>query len=479
MKTKTKLKLKKQVLFKGIALFLVLFSILIFIRFIEFELLPFKFLVGIFVLLIFIDALLYYLLSRKNYKMRILGSFLSFVFFLSFGCILYYQEATFHFLKEISFLNIQTETYEVIVPRNSSLDAIETLCYVNDRKGILKAVSELQKKKNYQEKTFEDSSELISALLDQKIDAIVMEKEEANVYYEMSLEFEENTKVFQTIDVEVQNETISKNFQITEKPFNVYLTGIDTYGNISKVSRSDVNIVVTVQPQTHQILLTSIPRDYYVQISGTTGLKDKLTHAGLKGVDVSMKTIENILDTEIPYYIKINFTSLVDIIDTIGGVDVNNPFEFTANYQEEDGSFIYYKFYQGNIHLDGKKALAYVRERYDLREGDVARARHQQQVIKAMSDKLMSPTILSKYPQLLKSIEGGFVTNLSLTSIKDFIEMQLDENPSWTIDTMVLTGIDSSEKTAAFPDAYSSVMIPDEKVVKEAIQKIENLMKEN
>lgn len=480
-KTKTKLKLKKQVLFKGIAFVLILVSILIFLLFLKLDLIPFKYLILLFLALGMMDGLLYFLMSRKNYRLRICGTLLSIILILGFSLLLSYQNATIHFLKNITALNIQTEKYQVIVKKTSSyktIDDLKSISYVNDRKGILKAMKEIENKK-MKEKTLTEASHVIDALLDNSVDAILMEEEEAKLYLEMSTDFKENSKVLTTISVEVQNEVVTKDVKITKEPFSVFFTGIDTYGEMSKVSRSDVNMIITINPLTHKVLLVSIPRDYYVQIAGTTGLPDKLTHAGLKGVETSMKTIENLLKTEIPYYIKVNFSSVIDIVDAIGGVDVDNPFEFTADYQDQDGSFVYYKFYQGNIHLDGKKALAYARERYDLREGDVARSRHQQQIMEGLSKKLTSSTILTKYTSILKSMEGNFTTNLSLSSITGFIEKQLNENPSWEIESMVLSGSDSFELTAAFPEEYSAVMLPDQDSVKNAIQKMNEIKCEN
>ncbi len=483
MKTKKvkKLKIKKQVIFKSIAFFIIGLSCLVFLFFVRLELLPFKYLAMLFIVLLLIDFMMYFLLSKKNYKLRMIGSILSIFLIFFFSVLMYYQNATISFLHQISFLDIETEAYEVIVKNNSSYGSIKDLksiSYVDDRKGISKALKEVSKEKQLKETDLEDASKVIDSLLNNKVDAIIMEQEEANLYLEMIQDFRENYKIIKTISVDVQNERIMKDIKMTSTPFSVYLTGIDTYGKLNKVSRSDVNIVMTVNPKTAKILLISIPRDYYVQISGTTGLKDKLTHAGLKGVDVSMKTIENILETEIPYYVKINFTSLIDIVDSLEGIDVDNPFEFTAYYQEEDGKYVYYKFLEGQNHLDGKKALAYVRERYGLREGDIARARHQHQVIESMTRKLMSPTILTKYTDLLNSIEGNFATNISISSIKSLIEMQLEKNMKWEIESIVLTGSESKEKTAAFPDLYSSVIIPDDENISEIIKKINTLKEE-
>ena len=348
------------------------------------------------------------------------------------------------------------------------------MIYVDDRKGVNKAVNDIDKQVKLTKNIVADNSNLFDALFNDDCEAALIEQGEYELYEEMNSDISSTLKVISTITVHVEGENITKDVKITQEPFSIYVTGIDTYGELTTVSRSDVNMVITVNPKTHQILLTSIPRDYYVSIAGSTGLKDKLTHAGLKGVDTSVKTIENLLEMDINYFLRINFTSLVEIIDAIGGVDVDNPFEFTADY-EENNEHVYYVFTKGSNHLNGKQALAYVRERYGLREGDIARARHQQQVLSAVIEKLSTSTILTKYSQILGSIEGNFTTNLSLANITGFIEWQLDSMPSWTIESMVLTGSDASRKTASMPNLYSSVMIPDEEAVQEAIQKINDV----
>ena len=303
-----------------------------------------------------------------------------------------------------------------------------------------------------------------------------MEQSEEELYNEMQKDFKENHKVLKTISVEVQKKDFSKDVSITKEPFSVYITGVDTYDEISSVARSDVNMVVTVNPLTHKILLTSIPRDYYVPIyNDKSGLNDKLTHAGLQGVETSIKTIENLLEMDINYYAKFNFTSLIQIVDAIDGIEVDSPFAFTADYKEE--THVYYEFQKGINKLDGKQALAYVRERYGLREGDVARAKHQQQVVSAIVNKLSTSTILTKYGELIGSMEGNFVTNIDIDSITSFVKMQLDKMPSWTIESQVLKGSDASMKTASMPNLYSSVMVPLEDSVKEAIKKIDEITK--
>ncbi len=478
-----KKKIKKSVLFKGISLIVNIFSLVVFIFLIRLQMIPFKYLILLFVILLFLDGFLYFLMSRKNYRLRMFGTFLSILLVLSFSFIFYYQSVTENFLKNISFLNIQTETYYVLVLKESNYESLDDLSskeidYLESKKGAQKAFQTLSKKVTLKDRPISNTTSLIERLKKGYTEAILMEKEEFNLYKEMNSSLSDDVRIIETLEVNYEKENIAKEVEITKEPFSVYITGIDTYGKLSSVSRSDVNMVVTVNPKTHQVLLTSIPRDYYVSVYGSENdLKDKLTHTGLKGVETTVKTIENLLETDINYYVRLNFTSLIKIVDAIGGITVDNPFLFTADYEEDE--HIYYVFKKGEIDLNGKQALAYVRERYNLREGDVARARHQQQVIKGIVNKVTSPTILIKYPEIIGSIEGNFTTNMSLDSIKSFMEWQLDNMPSWEIKTNVLAGVDDYQKTLSMPDLYSYVMMPSSSSISEAIQKIDEITGSN
>lgn len=479
MPKKKKLKLKKKIIFKAIALLVIFMSLWVFVLFLRLQLLPWLYLMLIFCVLGAIDVGLYLLLSKKSSNCRMVGSALALILLAIFSIGITYQNATLSFLQQFSFLNIETEYYQVVVHKNSAFHSLndlanETIYYVTNREGAQKASQDLAKKGIQKALSKEGVGNLITEFLADEVSVILLEQGEVELYNEMSREFRENHEVLETIRIEIQKEAPKNDVKITQEPFSVYITGSDTYKEINTVARSDVNMIITVNPITHQILLTSIPRDYYVKIAGDTSeLNDKLTHAGLKGVNTSIETIENLLEVDIQYYIKFNFTSLIQIVDALGGIDVDSPFAFTADYEEDE--HIYYEFQKGINHLDGKQALAYVRERYGLREGDVARARHQQQVVKAVVDKLTTTTILTKYASLLGSMEGNFTTNIDIDSITAFAKMQLEQMPSWTIEMQVLEGSDAQRKTASIPNLYSAVMIPDEESVLTSVQKINEL----
>ena len=220
--------------------------------------------------------------------------------------------------------------------------------------------------------------------------------------------------VWNPFSVDINNKDIAKRVGITSEPFNVYISGIDTYGGIKKVSRSDVNMIMTVNPKEKKILLTSIPRDMYVTLH-SSGQLDKLTHSGIYGIDETVSTVEDWLGTDINYYIRVNFTSLQDIVDAIGGVDVESPKAFKSAVSK-------YTYTEGMNHLNGEAALFFARERKAFADGDNERVKNQQRVVKAIVDKISgSSVILLKYTQLMNTVGQEVQTNLTEKDISSQI----------------------------------------------------------
>lgn len=217
------------------------------------------------------------------------------------------------------------------------------------------------------------------------------------------------------------------------KTFSIYISGIDTYGPLATVSRSDVNMVLTANPKTKKLLITSVPRDAYVRIpGGGQNQKDKLTHAGIYGVDASIGALEGVLNTKIDGYVRINFTSFIKLVDAIGGVTVQNPRAFTSY----DGK----QFAAGTVRLNGKDALSYSRERKSLGAGDVDRGKNQMRVVEAIIDTLMSPAILANYQSVMGVLGQSMQTNLSQETVTKLINQQLGDGGSWTIENYSVRG---------------------------------------
>ena len=221
----------------------------------------------------------------------------------------------------------------------------------------------------------------VNALYNGEVDAILFNASDYDSITSIYPDFEEETRLLGTAEVKGKLMLKPNRVNTNIEGFNMYISGIDTYGELASVSRSDVNIIVTVNPNTKKILMTTLPRDSYVEIYGTDGGKDKLTHAGIYGIESSVNTIANFLQTDINYYSRVNFSSLIALVDVLGGIEVENPYAFPTN----DGR---YYFEQGTIYLDGDQALAFSRERYNLPEGDKERGRNQMRVIEGMINKV-------------------------------------------------------------------------------------------
>ena len=254
--------------------------------------------------------------------------------------------------------------------------------------------------------------------------------------------------------------------KITKEPFVVYLSGVDTRGDLTDKARSDVNIIAAVNPVTKQVVLINTPRDYYVDLAGTNS-KDKLTHAGLYGVQTSMDTLGNLYGVDVQHYIRINFAGFINIIDALGGVDVYSDQAFTSV-----GSPGYYDpttFAEGWNHLDGKSALAFARERHAFKTGDIQRGINQMKVIDAMVNKLKSPALLMGFSKLMDAAADCFVTSLSQEQISALVRMQLGDLANWDIQSYTVTG-SGAKSTKCYSAKGQSlyVMKPDENSVNEA-----------
>lgn len=381
----------------------------------------------------------------------------------------------FSVLGNITGGNYQTQVISVIVSSDSTYETIKdldggSLGYVanldtENTNTTLEAISS-EEKTNVTTQTYENIEALENALSSSEVDAILLNEAYRGMAEEFDAGFSSNTKVIYQYEIRQEIETTASDVNVTKEPFSIYISGIDTYGPVSTVSRSDVNMVVTVNPNTKEILMTSIPRDYYVQLA-SFGAYDKLTHAGIYGVQESMATLENLLGVSIDYYARVNFTSLVTIVDALGGITVDNPEAFTSYHTHQ-------YFPTGPINMDGETALEFTRERYSLSGGDRARVMNQQRVLTAILNKVTSPAILTNYSSFLNAISGSFETSLSSGDIQDLIQMQLNDMPAWNITNISLDGTGSSSTSCYSMPGYSLyVMEPDYSTVESAKAQIQ------
>ena len=254
---------------------------------------------------------------------------------------------------------------------------------------------------------------------------------------------------------------------VTSKPFNIYISGMDTTGKITEEARSDVNMIITVNPKTHKVLMTSIPRDYLVELQN--GEKDKLTHTGLMGIDETTSDVEDLLGIKINYYVKVNYNTLKDLVNSIGGITINSDKAFISYIGK-------YRFVEGENKLDGGKALAYARERHAYSDGDNHRVRNQQEVLKAIVKKLTgSTTLLTRYNKILKYLAPTMEMNLTRAEVKALVKFQLGKNPKWKFESNSLEGFDAFSTVYSAGNQQLYVMKPDEESIKKARQKIKEI----
>ena len=316
---------------------------------------------------------------------------------------------------------------------------------------------------NYEKKAYEKVDSLLESLYENDTDAIIVSDIEEYILEENDEDFSRKVKVIHTIKIKKENEVEASIKDTSNQSFSLYISGIDTAGVISKVSRSDVNIIATVNPKTNQVLLTTIPRDYYVQLHGTTGLKDKLTHAGIYGINMSITTIEDLLDMDIDYYARVNFDTVVHLVNELGGISV---------YSDRNLSFCNIK--EGYNHLMGDCALRFARERKSYETGDRHRGENQEEVIKAIINKVeTSSSLLTKYNSILKNLEGDFETNATLEEIKNLVKLQVSNMPKWTVKTYNLNGSDSHNYTYSGGNRVLYVMEP----LEDSVNKTKEIIK--
>lgn len=315
--------------------------------------------------------------------------------------------------------------------------------------------------------------EQAEALHDGEVQAIIYNEAYTGILEEEFESYSSNVKIIYSHSIESKLENKAAEVEVENNTFAVYISGIDVYGAIETNSRSDVNIIAVVNTSTHQILLVTTPRDFYVEIPGISGgQKDKLTHAGIYGVDASMATLSQLYDTNIDFYARVNFTSLVQMVDALGGVDVNSEQSFTTS---EDSGLVM-NVVQGTNHFNGQQALAFSRERMNVDGGDFQRGKNQQAVITAMIKKAISPAILMGANGILNSVSGNVDTNMSQDQIQTLIKSQLNEGGAWKIKSIAAEGTGDEQYCYSSGDSLLYVTQPDETsvaTIKSAIDAVE------
>ena len=271
-------------------------------------------------------------------------------------------------------------------------------------------------------------------------------------------EFYDSVATLATYKVRDDNRQAAPKTDVT-KPFVLYISGIDTYGDVGEVSRSDVNMLAVMNPAKRTMLLVNTPRDYYIQLHGVAGIPDKLTHAGIYGIDMSQQTLGDLYGVEIPYYVRLNFTSLVKMVDVVGDITV-------------DSDYAFHSFQAGKNTLDSKRTLEFARERYSFSDGDRQRGRNQQKVIEAIVAKMSEPRNLTRYNAILSTLQSSLQTNMSQETIASLIKMQLNDFKGWRVESMSVDGAGATRQTYSMGAMPLYVMIPDSASVERAKERI-------
>lgn len=465
--------------FKLIAFAYVVITIIFYIAILKLNLLP-GWVITIFTIaeIVFTLAMVIGLVKKhKTYKLTIIS--LIIILFVS-GIYIYvtnYALATISFLGDVFQETKETDEYYLIVRKDSSYAKIEDI--ENKNVHFFQVAddvkSEVTKKVRVTLVNQENLLDLGNKLIDKNVDVILTSATQYSMLGDEIKNFRESTKILYTIKHEIQTSTKTaekgSKYSVKSGKFNVYISGIDTSGSISNVARSDANILMTINTDTHEALLTSIPRDYYVTLH-SYGAKDKLTHSGIYGINETVKTVEDLLDTDINYYVRVNFTTVIKLVDKLGGVDVYSDYSFTTSDK-------LYTFKKGYNHVNGEEALRFSRERYSFASGDNQRVKNQQHVIEAIMKKVLnSTTLLTKYTDILDSLKGSFQTNIAQDDISSLVKDQINNMSSWTIKSNSLTGTGASSSTYSMGSTKLYVMVPNSTSVTSAKEKIDEVLGE-
>lgn len=392
-----------------------------------------------------------------------------------FGFANKYIFDTMDFMSILDKEVFQKERYAVMVLNKSGVKSIEEL----NGKSIAsykssnseKAIEELNKKVKVDNNEFSDVEKMFESLENGEVSAVVVSSSVEKLLDSELKDMNLDLKTIYEFKISIKKEDIVKVVNVTNTPFNVYIAGGDGYGSIDITYNTDVNMIATIDPVNRKILLTSIPRDYWVNLVGQgPDAYDKLTHAGYYGIQESVKDLEKLLDIDINYYVKVNFSTIEGIVDAIGGVDVYSDYDFTASDRT-------YSYSAGYSHMDGKKALRFARERKAFGAGDLQRVKNQQHVVEAILNKMTSSTaLISSYDQILNSVSNNLDTNMSSKDIQKLVKMQLNDMRGWTVESQNPTGTNQYCGTYTFPTMTLYSMVPDSESLNKAKTKIKEYL---
>lgn len=455
---------------------------------IKLNVLPTKLLFLITIVFVLLDLIFILLLcfATKGVVSKIIC--IIFALAVSLGSCLggYYMSKTGGLLSSMTNVAKHSKnTVSVVVKESSDMKkkadlagrSVGTLANINTT-GSKKILKELTNSGiSMEQKEFGSMTEMLESFYNGEVDSIVISESSRSQITDIDAykDFDNNTRVVYQTSYKVENtDKANAVSNITTTPFNVLISGSDTRGGFDENGRSDVIMVATVNPKTGTILLTSVPRDFYVTTACDAGdgcqqgALDKITHTGIHGTNTTKRTVEQLLGIEINYTFKVGFDTVTDIVDAVGGIDVNvEPGYECSNFLHAPGLSVH----AGINHLNGEQALGYARERYAYSEGDRQRTKNQQQVLMGIVDKITSPAIVTNYASIMDSMSDTFSTTMSSQEISDLIKYQLNSNPKWKMEQYMVNGTGDTLMCAELGNA-AYVMVPDQSTVTTAKNKI-------
>lgn len=462
---------------------LVISSFYILYQVIRLNVLPSKFLFPLTIGVVVLDAIFILLLIyfSKNVVSKIICIVLT-LFICAASCMGgYYISKTQNVLSSITNVAKHAKnTVSVVVKESSSIKNKSQLNGVSvgslrlNEQGSKKVLKELSSEGIVLNQTEYDSmTALLEAFYNGEVDSIIINESSRSQILDMEAysNFDSNTRVvYQTSYKVKNNDSATSVSDITSKPFNVLISGSDTRGGFDENGRSDVIMIATVNPKTHTILLTSVPRDFYVTTACDAGdgcmqgALDKITHTGIHGTNTTKRTVEQLLGIEINYTFKVGFDTVTELVDVLGGVDVYVEPGYATTTSE-------FSVHEGVNHLNAQQALAFARERYSYTEGDRQRTKNQQQVLMGIVKEATKPSVITNYAAIMDTMANTFSTTMSNEEITDLIKYQLNNNPTWKMEQYMVDGTGDTLMCAELGDA-ASVMVPDQSTVKMAKDKI-------
>lgn len=484
LKNKKGNKKKYNLILKIISILLIISAVITSGFLIYFEILPILYLCLFIIIIGLIVFGLFMLLNNKRLKkwIRTTLSIPSVIMIIIFTLVCFYSVGTIGFLSSIFDVGIRNDSYSVYVLESREYEDIKELdnriIGVSERKedSTEKAIDKVSNKIDFNMAEYETSSDSVEALKNSEVDAIIALDSNIDILKEDNNEYDD-LKAIYTFTVSTKVETLDSNVDVSKENFVFYISGIDTNGKVAAKARSDVNILVAVNPKENKILMVNTPRDYYVKLHNKKAM-DKLTHAGVYGIEESFQTLEDLYDIKVNYYARVNFTTFINIVEELDGITVDVPVSFCEQTSSRTSSKqICLK--KGKQILNGEEALALSRTRHTIAGGDRGRIENQMLVLESIIDKALSPKIIVKYNSLLSSVSDSVVTNIEQKSITKLIKKQIKNNNAWTIETYSVDGTDGSNVTYSTGNSKAYIMNPKEETVLEAKKKLDEILETN